>query len=221
MDLINLPFPAVWQWAAWLVLVPSLAWSARAAPWQRFQSSESVHVWYGTIFCLTLLWSLKATVSFAFTFHLLGVSLFALLAGPQLALLGTALVIAIVTALRDGLWANYALSMLVAGIVPLLVTSTTLRAVERWLPPNVFIYVFVVAFFGSWLGMVAVGAAASTMAVLGGAQPGSVVFREYLPYFIYLGFAEATITGMLLTMLVVYRPTWVTTFDDARYLLGR
>jgi uncharacterized membrane protein len=29
------------------------------------------------------------------------------------------------------------------------------------------------------------------------------------------------LTGMILTLLVVYRPEWVTTFDDRRYLTDR
>lgn len=52
-------------------------------------------------------------------------------------------------------------------------------------------------------------------------QPASVVIDAYLPYFIALGFGEAVVSGMLTTLLVVYRPTWVTTFDDERYLHGR
>jgi uncharacterized membrane protein len=33
-----------------------------------------------------------------------------------------------------------------------------------------------------------------------------------------LGVGVATLTGMLITLLVVYRPSWVATFDDRRYL---
>ena len=31
----------------------------------------------------------------------------------------------------------------------------------------------------------------------------------------------AFITGGALTLLVVYRPQWVATFDDARYIAGK
>ena len=53
-----------------------------------------------------------------------------------------------------------------------------------------------------------------------GCRP-ELVFGEYLPYLLYLAFGEATLTGMLLTLAVAYRPQWVATFDDARYLDGR
>ena len=37
----------------------------------------------------------------------------------------------------------------------------------------------------------------------------------------YLALGEATLTGIALTLAVVYRPQWVATFDDARYPDGR
>jgi uncharacterized membrane protein len=33
-----------------------------------------------------------------------------------------------------------------------------------------------------------------------------------------MSWAEALLTGMVMTMMVIYRPDWVVTFDDARYL---
>jgi len=33
-----------------------------------------------------------------------------------------------------------------------------------------------------------------------------------------LAFGEATLTGMIVTLAVVYKLQWVATFDDARYL---
>jgi uncharacterized membrane protein len=36
-----------------------------------------------------------------------------------------------------------------------------------------------------------------------------------------MAWSEAFATGMLITLMVVYRPAWVATFDDRRYLLGK
>jgi uncharacterized membrane protein len=221
MDFINLVFPSIWQAGAFALLAPVLVWAALTAPWWRFDASQSAHVWYGTIFGVIVLWSIKASFPSALTFHLLGVPLFTLLAGPQLALIGTVLVVTIVTALRDGWWANCALDILASGAVPILVTTCALRAAERWLPPNFFVYIFVGAFFGPGVAMFVSGLLTSAAVVLAGAQPATVIVDQYLPYLLYLGFAEATISGMLATLLVVYWPAWVMTFDDARYLRGR
>ena len=221
MDVVNVVIPAVWQAGAFALLAPWLVWAALTAPWRRFDASQAAHVWYGTIFGVIVLWSIKATIPSGLTFHLLGVPLLTLLAGPQLALIGTALVVVIVTALRDGWWANCGLNVVALGLTPVLLTATALRATERWLPPNFFVYIFVAAFFGPGVAMFVAGLVTSTAVLASGALPATLIYDQYLPYLLYLGFAEATITGMLTTLLVVYRPAWVTTFDDARYLRDR
>jgi uncharacterized membrane protein len=221
MDVVNVVFPAAWQAGAFVLVAPVLVWAALTAPWRRFDASQPAHVWYGTIFGVIVLWGIKASIPSGLTFHLLGVPLLTLLAGPQLALIGTALVVVIVTALRDGWWANWGLNVLALGAVPVLVTAGVLRAAEHWLPPNFFVYIFVGAFFGPGVAMFAAGLSTAAAAAASGALAPTLVFDQYLPYLLYLGFAEATITGMLATLLVVYRPEWVTTFDDFRYLRSR
>jgi len=59
------------------------------------------------------------------------------------------------------------------------------------------------------------------ISVLGAGTPSELAFGERAPFLIYLAFGEGTLTGMILTLLVVYRPEWVATFDDRRYLTGR
>jgi uncharacterized membrane protein len=220
VDFINLPFPPIWQASAFALLMPALVWAIWTARWGRLEAGAAAHVWYGTILCLTGLWGIRASLVSGVTFHLLGASLFVLLAGPRLALVGTALVVAIVTALRDGLWSGYALNTLVTAAMPIAVTTAVLRASERWLPRNPFVYIFVVAFFGSALGMLAAGCLAFGAAVLGGAPPETIMLEQLLPLLINLAFGEATVTGMVITLLVVYRPTWVATYEEARYLRG-
>lgn len=217
MDLISVAFPPAWQWGAFALLLPLLAWALATAPWRRFDSSESVHVWYGAIFTMCLLWSIKASVGATFTFHLLGASLASLLCGARLALLAVAVVVAVATVLRDGLWANYALSVLAMGAVPVSITMAVHRVTERYLVPNMFIYFFIVAFLGSGLAMTGSAFTASAAVALAAVQP-STSFDEYSPYVLYLAFGEATVSGMLMTLVVVYRPSWVATFDDKRYL---
>jgi uncharacterized membrane protein len=90
--------------------------------------------------------------------------------------------------------------------------------VERTLPRNFFIYIFLTAFFGAALAGAASGSAAIGLIAAFGAPPLAFMAEQFLPYCLLLAFAEATLTGMVITLLVVYRPRWVGTFDDTRYL---
>lgn len=221
MDLTAVAFPAFWNVFGWAVAAPMLLVALRVAPWQRFGTSEPVHVWYGAIFCLIVLWSIRATVGEGFTFHLLGVAALTLVVGAPLALVGTAIAVAVQVTLRDGPWASAALAWLTMAATPVAVTWAVWRLAERALPPNFFVYVFVVSFFGAALSLLVAGTTAAIALSAGAGRPAELVFGEYAPYLLYLAFGDATLTGMVLTLAVVYRPQWVATFDDARYLQGR
>jgi uncharacterized membrane protein len=220
MDLLAVALPRAWVAAGWILALTTFVWAARAAPWPRFSESEQAHVWYGSVFCVVALWSLQATVGEGFTFHLLGIAAFALMVGAPLALIGAALAVAALLAVHGGDWTNAGIAFTTMGVVPVVLITGVLRAAERLLPPNFFVYVFVVTFFGAWLAYGASALAALTLLALA-SPPDARVFAEYAPYVLYLGFADATLTGMVLTLAVVYRPRWVSTFDDRRYLDGR
>jgi len=215
------PLPTLWTIAGWVLAAAIFARAAQVAPWRRFAASEPVHVWYGAILFVLMLWSLQATVGLGFTFHLLGVAALTLIVGPALALVGAAVAVALLLAVHGGLWANAGVAWVTMAVVPVATTWLVLRFAESCLPPNFFVYVFVVAFFGAGLAYVFAGVAGAVVLALGAGLSAAVVFGEYAPYLVYLAFGEATLTGMVLTLAVVYRPQWVATFDDARYLDGR
>jgi len=221
MDLIAVELPAAWVIGGWLVAVPLLLWAVRRAPWAWLRADERGHVLPAAIFGLLVLWNMQATIGDGYTFHLLGVGGLTLLVGPPLAFFGGAIAIGLQSAVRDGLWVNGGIAWVTMVAMPVATLWLVLRFSERWLPPNFFVYVIFVAFFGSALSLGAGGVGGAVALTLGRGLPGALVYGEYLPYLLYLGFGEATLTGMLLTLAVVYRPLWVATFDDRRYIDGR
>ena len=104
-----------------------------------------------------------------------------------------------------------------AGL-PVLLAYGIYRFNQRRLSKNPFVFIFANGFFGSALTILATGVAASALLYLGGAYPLEKLLDDYLPYFLLLGFSEAWLTGMVVTILVVYRPQWISTFDDSIYL---
>ena len=77
------------------------------------------------------------------------------------------------------------------------------------------------SFAGAALCIMLQGALASAVMVAAGAYTVDFLLTDYLPYFLLLGFSEAWLSGALVTLLVVYRPQWVVSFDDSRYLLNK
>jgi uncharacterized membrane protein len=208
----------VWLAAAVLVLLAIFA--AWRAPWRRLVDNEQSHVWLGAIILIALLWSIAGGVGVSLRFHLLGATVATLMFGPALAFVTLALAGAAVTAATGAAWSTYPAHVLLSGAVPIAVTSAALRFAEAKLPPNYFIYIFVVAFVGGALSMAAAGAA--NAAFVASIAPGVThAGDDLLPMLVMLGFGEGTLSGMLLSLMVVYRPAWVGTFSDARYLARR
>lgn len=218
-------FSQSWAFGAWIPLAAAWFWCLVRAPWRRLADAGQLNVWLGTVVLLILVWSMKAGVKPGLDMHLLGATMLTLMFGRELAIIGFSLVLAGVTLNNEVLgrsgWEAYALNAIVLAVLPPLVADLVRRAVDRWLPRNFFIFVFITAFFGSALTVAASGVFASGMLWAAGIYPVSALTEDYLPYYFLLGFAEAWLNGALITLMVVYFPHWVGSFDDRRYLLHK
>ncbi|HTS55736.1 MAG TPA: energy-coupling factor ABC transporter permease [Burkholderiales bacterium] len=210
--------PAPWYWVAHLTLLGVLIHVAVGAPWRQLADPTRLNVWLGSIVILAVLWSIRAGVRPGLGFHLLGATACTLLFGPRLAV--AAMVLVVASQVAAGTISLYSASAnaLGMGVVPVAVSQAILRLVERRLPPNLFVYIFAAAFFGAALTMLATGALASLLLGAAGAYTFEYLLSEYLPWFVLLAWAEAFTTGAVITLVVIYRPSWIATFDDRRYL---
>jgi uncharacterized membrane protein len=116
---------------------------------------------------------------------------------------------------------NYPLNALIMGLIPVMVSHGIFKASERFLPPNFFVYVFLAGYWGAALAMVCAVLAAWAVLWAGGAYSFEILADHYFPLLVLLAIPEGMITGMLIAMMAVFRPAWVSTFDDNRYLKGR
>lgn len=207
-----------WLLAAWLVFIPLLLRALWRAPWRHLLDGAQTHAWLGSIVALTLLWSFNAGIRPGLSLHLLGAALLTLAFGPHLAFIALCLVLAGVTANGAAGWAGYAVNALSTAGVGVLVAQAVLRFNERFLPGNLFVYIFANGFFGAALTVIAGGLSSALVLGLAGVYAADLLLGEYLPYVLLLAFSEAWLSGMMLTLFVVYRPEWVSTFEDSRYL---
>ena len=210
-----------WYWAAWAVWLPLFARSLLRAPWALLKESVQLNVWLGMVVLLTLMWSLKAGVKPGLSLHLLGATVFTLSFGPHLAFVGLSLVLLGITLNGEAGYFAFALNALLMAGVGVIISQAVHRLVLRFLPRHVFIYVFINGFLGSFLTVLGVGIAAACLLAVAGAYEWDYLASEYLAYFILLGFSEAWLSGMLMTLFVIYRPDWVVTFDDSSYLANK
>ena len=225
---MNIPdhlLPPLWYWLSHLAAVAALALALRRAPLASLRENWRLNLLLGACVTLMVLWSIKTGVKPGLNFHVLGATALTLMFGWRLALLALAVVTFGVTlaGAADGVgaWQALSLNFLLMGALPVAVSQGIFHYVDRKLPNHFMVYVFLCGFFGAALAMAATGFGASLVMALSGTYTVDYLTSQYLPYFILMGWSEAILTGMAVTLMAVYRPAWVSTFDDVRYLQNR
>ena len=214
-------FPAAWQqalWGVWIItLLPFIAKSA----WAPLRQPARLNLWCAAITVIFTLWCIRYSVKPGLMLHLLGATILMLMFGPRLAQLALYLVMAGVAVTGIAAFAGYPANALLAGTVPVWVSWLLLRLVERRLPANIFVFIFIAGFLSAALAMAVSAAATVVLHAAAGTYAVAYLTEYYLPYALLLGWGEAFITGMSMALMVAYYPQWVLLFDDKRYLARR
>lgn len=217
MNLVPDNIPGLWLPFLWLGAALLGIATARGAQWRRLLDRNDLNVFLGATVAVLALWFIKTGIKPGLSFHLLGATGLTLMFGPWFALLALGLLNAL-TAAFSGHLAAWPANWLINGAVPVAVSWGMYQLVDRKLPNHFFIYIFLNAFFGAALAIGVLGAASTLFDAAIGAYPLAYLLDEYLPYYMLMAWGEAFATGMLITLMVVYKPEWVSTFDDTRYL---
>jgi len=218
MDLNSINTASIGIW--WFLLyLPVLLWAIRSAPWHIVREKDASNIWFATLVAVLLLWQIKVDIFEQQLFvHLLGGTILLLMFGWSFAIVSHALVLLGHTLYGSADLYSFALNALITGVIPISVSYWVWRFNERFLPPNYFSYVFVAAFLGGALAMLAT-AVSSYFVLMQWGQAIPVEFQQqYVTAFFLLLYPEAFFTGGALSIFVAFRPQWVATFDDRRYL---
>lgn len=96
------------------------------------------------------------------------------------------------------------------GVVPATLALGLGGALRRWLPPNPFVYTLGRGFLGT---AVVVFAGAALMQWAHPAAADRALVAAWL-----MAWGDAFLTGLLVAVFVAFRPQWLATWSDARYL---
>lgn len=192
----------------------------RHARWAMLKDRANLNVFLAATVAVLGLWLIKTGIKPGLNFHLLGATALTLMFRPWFALLAISLICAAV-AIQSGQLNAFPANLLLLGGVPVALSWSIYRFVDGRLNNHMFVYIFLNGFFGAALSVGGVGLASTLFAAGLGVYPMAYLLENYLPYFLLIAWSEAFATGMIITLLVVYRPEWVATFDDRRYLHGK
>jgi uncharacterized membrane protein len=218
MNFPDFLLPVNLLWAANVLMAVVLGYALRTACWRHLQSDGLLHVFFGSIVTLMLIWSVRAGIRPGLDFHLLGGTLLALMFGWRLALCGLAVTLLGVTLFSMAGWQSLGINFLLMAALPVAFSYTLYYWVDRKLPNHLFIYIFICGFAGAGIAITLCGVLATFILSEGGAYTRQYLVQNYFPYYIFMAWSEALLTGMAVTLMAAFRPEWLVTFSDRRYL---
>lgn len=221
MDYTEAFLPELLIWLSSIAVLALLLAVSFRLNWMQLYKRGILNVWLFSVFALAIVWMIRAGIDDGYNVHLLGTMLFALMFGWRLGVIGISLVGVLICAWGNILLQNLPLTILVNAFFAVTLCYLIFLIIEHFLPHNLYIYLYLSAFFGAAISYCITGTLAAAMLWLFGLESWSSLANEYLPFLYLMSFAESFLTCGLLTLLVVYRPEWVFSFRDERYLEGK
>ena len=193
-----------------------LAW--RHAGWARLKQPTAFYGWLGATTLLAATWLFSVKVQPDFILYFLGTPLVTLMFGPGLAIVSVAIALGFYIYTIDGQWANLGLNLLLTGVLPALVSHGVLLISQRHLPRNYFVFLFVGGFFGGLMSVTSVMVVSVLLHAVVGFYDASYLLGDVLPSALLLAWGEALTLGMMTSMITIYAPALMLSFDDKSYL---
>lgn len=203
--------------AAYFIWSAVLIEALRRAPWRRLRANGLTNVFMGAVVALVLLWHFDARLMPGLGYHFLGLTVFTLMFGWSLGVIGASLA-SLVIALQLTQLGAVAINALILGVLPVSVSYVIYEWVHQHLPHHLFIYIFLCAFLGSIIAAGVTVVALVGVLVIANIYPFQRIAQEYFPFLPLYLFPEGLLNGMLITMFAGLRPQWLKTFDEATYL---
>lgn len=208
-----------WLWVSHAVFTTCVVLCLYYLPWRWFK--QHYNVFFAFVVVLMILWTIRAGIKPGFEYHYLGATLFTLLFGWQLAIIGMSLVMLGNILAGLSYWQSLSFNLLLMAVLPVMSSWFFYVQMTRRLPHHYFIYVFVGAFFNAAIAIALSVFSASLLLVAGHTYSLDVVMYEYTPYISLMVYPEAFLTGLLIIIMSIYFPDQVYTFNDQFFTLSR
>jgi uncharacterized membrane protein len=179
------------------------------------------HRFFGASAAVFVLWIFRVGIVDELQVHFIWLTSLALILGFRWAMISSSVVLLALTVVGYEKFSMLGINWLLGTLVPISVTYAIFSWSFHKLPRNVFVYIFVCAFFPG-----AITVSLKIIAMAGYFQLDTnlgwdVIFQNYVLLIPLLLFSEAFFNGFTITSLVVNKPEWVYTFHDKFYIDGK
>ena len=154
-------------WFVYLLFAPTsmiLGWAMWQVNWQALKAQSLLqHVFYSACLALAILWSIRAGLNSGLGIHFMGLTAATLVMGWPLALIAGGIGLLCVTIIGLERYAGFGVNFVISIALPVFTSYRVLKFVQRKLPANPFVYIFLCGFFNGALAILAVACVTSLM----------------------------------------------------------
>jgi uncharacterized membrane protein len=195
---------AIYLLASWRVLRGTKPWPAGGA---------QQHLWLAGIAMLALLWWLAVRRGLQLPVGLAGSALFALIFGRAAAWAGLSIAAALFVFMAGARLASFGLIALLLAVAPTVLALALQGLIARRLPTNPFVFIVGNGMFVTFLVAAPIAVLLVALSTLADADAANNL-ADRMSYALLLAWGEALAAGMLFSALVVFCPSWVTTWRE-------
>ncbi len=196
------------------VVVLALAVALALRPWLSLRGTQLWHPWLACLVLMPWLWAAQRYMPAGVAVQLSGACLMVLMLGWPLAVLSLVPIAALGAWLGGSAWPEALDHLAWNGIATATFALGIGLATRRWLPRHPFVFILGRGFLVTALAMVIAGTLSALASPLPeGTELASVLLGHWL-----MAWGEAFATGMLVAIFVAFKPEWLATWSDARYL---
>jgi uncharacterized membrane protein len=186
--------------------------------WSELLLDKGLHHRLGlALVAVIIIWSVRAGVSEGLGIHFFLITAIHLIFGWQLAIWVVAFALMGMVISGKEVWQGVGINAFVSAIVPMLCTYTLWRIHIAKKMYNPFAFIFLVCFAGAILSVIASGLFMTWVLWAANVYELSFIIDEFWIYVPLIALPEATLNGIIITGMIVYRPKWVKFFDQDKY----
>lgn len=207
----------LFSWLDWAVLLGTLSVALLFKPWLPLRHAPLQHPWIGAVVLLPWVWWTQHLLPDGIALHVSGACMLVLMFGWPLAMWSLLPIGLGATLIHARIWPDWdalARHIVWMGIIPGTLALLMGLVLRRWLPRHLFVYILGRGFAVTALAVTATGYLAS----LALQKPDTLALDEWMLAYWLLGWGEAVSTGMLTAIFVAFKPEWMLTYSDLRYL---
>lgn len=196
------------------LVIVALAVALALRPWRALRGAQLWHPLFASLVLMPWLWAAQRFMPGGVAVQLSGACLMVLMLGWPLAVLSLVPIAALGAWLGGIAWPQALDHLAWNGIVTATLALAIGLATRRWLPRHPFVFILGRGFLVTALATVLSGALSALVSPLPpGSELGSILLGHWL-----MAWGEAFATGMLVAIFVAFKPEWLATWSDARYL---